>query len=121
MLFGFLLTIYIFCSLILALIILVQKGKGSTGLINFGGASQVLFGGSGGQDLFQKMTWGLGAIFIAGSLLLSIMKTGEYQRSRYFAKQDFSLEHLPASAAESQQQMPTEEAGQQLAVPHTES
>jgi protein translocase SecG subunit len=45
------------------------------GLGNLGGGTQLLFGGSGGQDLFQKMTWILGAIFMFGSLGLAIMKT----------------------------------------------
>jgi len=43
------------------------------GLGSLGGGTQMLFGGSGGQDLFQKITWVLGAIFMAGSLFLSIM------------------------------------------------
>ena len=45
------------------------------GLSGLGGGAQTLFGGSGGQDLFQKITWVLGAIFMAGSLGLSIMKS----------------------------------------------
>jgi preprotein translocase subunit SecG len=45
------------------------------GLGAFGGGSQMLFGGSGGQDIFQKITWVLGALFIAGSLVLSLMKS----------------------------------------------
>lgn len=53
------------------------------GLGNLGGGTQMLFGGSGGQDIFQKITWFLGAIFIAGSLLLAIMKTKEAKRFRY--------------------------------------
>jgi preprotein translocase subunit SecG len=35
---------------------------------------QMLFGGSGGQDLFQKATWVLVGIFLAGSLGLAIYK-----------------------------------------------
>ncbi len=96
MLFGFLLTIYVFCTLLLALIILVQKGKGSTGLMHLGGSSQLLFGGSGGQDLFQKITWTLGAIFMGGSLLLSLMKTKDFQKSRYFSGQSTAVE-MPAT------------------------
>lgn len=53
------------------------------GIGNLGGGVQMLFGGSGGQDMFQKITWGLGAAFMAGSLLLSLMKTTTYQHSRY--------------------------------------
>lgn len=97
MLFGLLLTLYIFCTFLLALIILIQKGKSSTGLMHLGGGSQLLFGGSGGQDLFQKITWALGVIFMGGSLLLSLMKTKEYQKSRYFSGQANNHLELPQS------------------------
>lgn len=45
------------------------------GLGSLGGGSQVLFGGSGGQDIFQKITWVLLALFMSSSLVLSIMKS----------------------------------------------
>lgn len=67
----------------LIFLILIQKGKGSMGLGNLGGGAQMLFGGSGGQDIFQKATWLLGTIFIFGSLGLALMKTSQYQSSRY--------------------------------------
>lgn len=53
------------------------------GLGAMGGGSQMLFGGSGGQDMFQKITWFLGAVFIFGSLALSIFITKEHKKSRY--------------------------------------
>ena len=56
------------------------------GLGNFGGSNQMLFGGSGGQNVFQKITWTLGVIFMAGSLVLSIMKTTMVRTSRYVGK-----------------------------------
>ena len=83
MLFGLLIGIYAFVCFILVLLILVQRGKGSMGIGNLGGGAQMLFGGSGGQDLFQKITWGLGVAFLAGSLCLSILKTHNYQTSRF--------------------------------------
>jgi protein translocase SecG subunit len=55
-------------------IILLQKGKSSMGLGSMGGGTQLLFGGSGGQDLFQKATWIMGAIFMGGSLILAMMR-----------------------------------------------
>jgi len=73
MFYGFLLTLFVMLCLFLIVIILVQKGKGSTGLGSLGGGTQMLFGGSGGQDLFQKITWVLGAIFMVGSLLLVVI------------------------------------------------
>ena len=90
MLYGFLVGIYIFISILLALLILIQKGKGNMGLGAFGGGTQMLFGGSGGQDIFQKTTWILGAIFIAGSLLLAIMKTKEVKQFKYNLQNTYS-------------------------------
>lgn len=75
MLYGFLLTLYIINCFLLIGIILIQKTKSSMGLGALGGSSQTLFGGSGGQDIFQKITWILGALFMAGSLGLSLMRS----------------------------------------------
>ena len=83
MLYELLITLYIFVCILLTLIILIQKGKGSMGLGSIGGGSQMLFGGSGGQDIFQKITWVLAAIFIAGSLLLTLMRSHQSQTLRY--------------------------------------
>jgi preprotein translocase subunit SecG len=83
MLYGFLLTLYIINCLFLILIILMQKGKGSMGLGGLGGGTQMLFGGSGGQDMFQKITWVLGAIFMVGALMLSLMKSSEHKSFSY--------------------------------------
>lgn len=74
MLYGFLLTLFVILCALLVIIIMIQKGKSSAGLGNLGGSTQMLFGGSGGQDMFQKITWIMGGLFLAGSLLLAIMK-----------------------------------------------
>lgn len=83
MLVGLLSALFIVMCLFMVLLILIQQGKGSMGLGAIGGGSQMLFGGSGGQDLFQKMTWFLGAVFIFGSLGLSIFTAKEHNQSRY--------------------------------------
>lgn len=83
MLFGLLVTLYIIMCLFLVLVILVQKGKSSMGLGGLGGGSQMLFGGSGGQDLFQKLTWVATAMFLAGSLVLALMKTAQRDSFKY--------------------------------------
>lgn len=75
MIYGLLLTFFIFICLFLILIILIQQGKGNMGIGNLGGGAQMLFGGSGGQDIFQKITWVLGTLFMAGSLFLSLMRS----------------------------------------------
>jgi protein translocase SecG subunit len=75
MLFGLLMTLFTINCLLLILLILIQQGKSSMGLGAMGGSTQMLFGGSGGQDIFQKITWVMGAIFMLGSLTLSLQKS----------------------------------------------
>ena len=88
MLYGLLLSLFVIVCFLLILIILVQKGKSSMGLGNLGGGTQMLFGGSGGQDIFQKITWILGTIFIFGSLVLAIMKKPSSRLLRNLEKQN---------------------------------
>ena len=61
----------------------MQKGKSGLGLGGLGGGTQMLFGGSGGQDLFQKTTWVLGSIFMVGALILSLIKSTEHKKFKY--------------------------------------
>ena len=87
MLYTFLLTLYIIVCVFLVLIVLIQKGKSSIGLGGLGGGGQALFGGGGGQDIFQKITWILVGIFLLGSLTLSLMKTSQRNSFKYASKQ----------------------------------
>jgi|SRR5579862_8177510 protein translocase SecG subunit len=103
MLYGFLLTLYLINCFLLVIIILMQKGKSSLGFGAIGGGAQMLFGGSGGQDLFQKITWVLGSIFIVGAMLLSLMKSSEHKKFRYLAPNKVIAEQMP------QQNMPAED------------
>lgn len=84
MLYGLLVTLFIFVCFLLIVLILIQQSKSSLGLGGLGGGTQLLFGGSGGQDIFQKTTWVLGALFMFGSLGLTILKTREAKTSYYF-------------------------------------
>lgn len=85
MLQGILSFLYCFSSALLILIVLLQKGKGGLGLGGLGGGgSQVLFGGSGGQNLFQKITWGLGLVLLGGGMLMSIYRYKNFQ-TRYLS------------------------------------
>jgi len=83
MLIGLLTTVLILDGILIIFLVLLQKGKGGIGLAGLGGGAQMLFGGSGGQDIFQKITWVLGAIFMGGSLLLAILKTQLPQEAPY--------------------------------------
>jgi protein translocase SecG subunit len=101
MLYGFLLTLYLINCFLLVLIILMQKGKGGLGLGSLGGGAQMIFGGGGGQDLFQKITWVLGSIFMVGAMILSLMKSTEHKKFKYsnpdYAVIQQSLPQLPAT------------------------
>jgi len=48
-----------------------------------GGGTQMLFGGSGGQDLFQKTTWVLVVLFLSGSLGLALYKNKSVTKARH--------------------------------------
>ena len=74
MIYQLAITLFVILCFLMILIILMQKGKSSMGLGGLGGGTQMLFGGSGGQDLFQKVTWALGTIFMVGSLILAMVK-----------------------------------------------
>ncbi len=75
MLFELLVGAFSVLCFLLVLLVFLQKGKGSLGLGSMGGGAQMIFGGSGGQDIFQKATWFFVALFLFGSLGLSIYKT----------------------------------------------
>lgn len=62
----------VLCFLII-ITVLYQRGKGNMGLGNAGGGNQALFGSSGGQDTFQKITWIFCLFLLGGSFALSII------------------------------------------------
>jgi preprotein translocase subunit SecG len=86
MLYGLLFALFIIVSILLVLIIMIQQSKGGMGFGGLGGGAQMLFGGSGGQDIFQKITWTLGALFMLGSFGLTLMKSKGGEQSRYLRK-----------------------------------
>ncbi len=73
-------TLFIILCFFLSIFILIQQGKGDLGLGSMSG-SQMLFGGSGGQDFFEKATWIMGAVFMFGALGLAILKSKEVHSS----------------------------------------
>jgi protein translocase SecG subunit len=75
MLYALLLIMYFIIGAALLLIIAIQKIKGSLGSSRMSGGTALLFGGSGGQDIFQKTTWVLGALFMAITLWLALIKS----------------------------------------------
>ncbi len=85
MLYGLFLSFFLFVCFLLILLIMIQKSKSSMGLGGLGGGTQMLFGGSGGQDVFQKATWVLGFLFMFGSLTLTILKSTQSRAFGYAA------------------------------------
>jgi protein translocase SecG subunit len=98
----FLTILFAILCVFLVLFILIQQGKGDMGLGGLGGG-QMLFGGSGGQDFFQKATWIMGSIFILGALGFSVLKTKETSKSRIekFATTTKQNSELPENPTES--------------------
>ena len=92
MLYGLLLTVFIILGVLIILFVLVQQSKGSLGIGSMGGETQMLFGGSGGQNFFQKATWIMAGLFMVLSLVLALMKSSVGQ-TRY-------LQHVRGNATE---------------------
>jgi len=79
---GFFMFLFVLLSIFLVLFILIQQSKGDMGLGSLGRGSQMLFGGSGGQNFFEKTTWVMGALFMAGALGIGIYMTKSEETSR---------------------------------------
>ena len=67
-------ALYGFLCVLVVLLVLIQRGKGNMGLGNVGGSNQAIFGSSGGQDIFQKITWICLVLLLGGSLVLSVLR-----------------------------------------------
>ncbi len=87
MLYIFLAMLFALMCILMILLILIQKGKSSLGIGSLSGNNQMLFGGGGGQNVFQKATWIMGAILLFGSLGLSALKYRNFNRSSHYSSQ----------------------------------
>lgn len=63
---------HVMACLALVVIVLLQSGKGAEMGAAFGGASQTLFGGSGGSSFMTKLTTGAAVLFMITCMLLSM-------------------------------------------------
>ncbi|PLX95157.1 MAG: preprotein translocase subunit SecG [Desulfuromonas sp.] len=67
-----LLTLHIIVCIALIIIVLLQAGKGAEAGASFGGgASQTVFGASGGRNFMSKMTTWAAVLFMLTSLSLT--------------------------------------------------
>ena len=62
-------------SILLVVIVLIQGGENVDMAAAFGGSSQAAFGPRGSVTTLAKITWVLGAIFMATSITLAIWAT----------------------------------------------
>jgi preprotein translocase subunit SecG len=70
----------VICVLLIGLV-LIQQGKGAGVGFSMGGASQAMFGGSGGRTFFIQLTAGLAAAFMIICIVLakmSVSSAGQY-------------------------------------------
>jgi len=78
----FIVVIHLTACVALIAIVFLQTGKGAEMGAAFGGASQTLFGGSGGGSFMSKLTTGAAIVFMITCLLLSFMhRPGFHNRS----------------------------------------
>jgi len=69
-------ALHILNCIVLIIVVLLQAGKGSAMGLSFGGgASQTVFGSTGGKNFFARLTTGLAILFMVTSIILSIMSS----------------------------------------------
>ena len=74
--FALLLTLLIIDALLLSVVVLLQAGQGG-GLASLGGSgTETVLGGRQAVTILTKATWWCGGIFLALSLLLSLVRRG---------------------------------------------
>src|SRR4030042_4992319 len=66
-------VIHVTVCIALICIVLLQTGKGASLGAAFGGATQTVFGATGGAGFFEKLTTAVAVIFMVTSLLLTYM------------------------------------------------
>lgn len=70
-------VIHVVACVLVVLVVLIQSGKGAEISASLGGSSQTVFGSSGGANFFTRFTSVMAAIFMATSIGLTILKSGD--------------------------------------------
>lgn len=79
-----LIILHVLVCILLTIVVLVQFGKGAeAGAMMGGGASQAVFTSSAKGNFFTKMTTFLAIVFMANSIVLTIMKSKEHGKSLF--------------------------------------
>ena len=76
-----LMLFHVVACLALILIVLLQTGRGAEMGAAFGGASQTLFGGSGGSTFLTRLTTGAAVVFMITCLGLTYLSSGPSTKS----------------------------------------
>ena len=78
MLYGFLVTLFIFTCILMVIVILMQASKGGGLASSFGGmgAAGGILGARGASSILQRATVGLGIFYGLLCLIISVMSTG---------------------------------------------
>lgn len=88
MLMNLLWVLHILICIVLIITVLLQAGKGAAAGFSFGGgASQTVFGSSGGKNFFARVTTALAICFMITSIVLSIASSRSAQSYRGVMKQ----------------------------------
>jgi len=101
-------ALHILVSILLILLVLIQGGENVDITAAFGGVSQAAFGPRGAVSTMAKITWGLGAIFIATSVTLSVWASRQTSGSilENAPKQTTPASKAPAPKAPAPPQVP---------------
>ncbi len=105
---------HVVACMALILIVLLQTGKGAEMGAAFGGASQTLFGGSGGATFLSKLTTGAAIVFMITCLGLTYLSAGPRTKS---VMEDVPIEKTEAPLLPDAK--PIQPAPQPAAVPVT--
>ncbi len=90
--------IHITVCIALICIVLLQTGKGASLGAAFGGATQTVFGATGGAGFFEKVTTAIAIIFMVTSLLLtyiSAKRGGETIMKPRAAQEEKAVPKIP--------------------------
>lgn len=88
--FGLLLALLIIDGIVLAVVVLLQAGKGG-GLAAMGGGAgaEAFIGGRQAATLLTKATWTTGGIFLFLAFVLSILSSSRAQQPESILRQEF--------------------------------
>lgn len=76
-------TIFFIVCILLIIVVLMQKSHGGFFAGPANNDSTIVFGGSGGSEAFQKVTWVLGFLLITLTFSLSLYKSKLAKTSKY--------------------------------------